>query len=237
MKRSMVLALAAAAVSLASTAHAAPALIDQVTAFATACDDTQGGEKEIASKAQAAKLPALSKADLGKIAPIALTEAGPAGYKADAQAQALKPDVTRGWWLDAGHTGQVVYQEGSGQGKKWKSCKVIAHAPDTSVVLKSLLALHPRKSSPDAWSSLDGKTLVVFGQPLSGPQDPAAGGDVRVDLDASLPFPDMTFILVPQDPKYAPHTPHPIAVTQAELDASTAKSGVITYTRRTAVGG
>jgi hypothetical protein len=237
MKRSMVLALAAAAVSLAGAAHAAPALTDQVTTFATACDDTQGGEKEIASKAQAAKLAVLGKADLGKIAPIALTEAGPAGYKPDAQTQTLKSDVTRGWWLDAGHTGQVVYQEGSGQGKKWKSCKVIAHAPDASVVLKPLLALHPRKSSPDAWSSLDGKTLVVFGQPLNGPQDPAAGGDVRVDLDASLPFPDMTFILVPQDPKYAPHTPHPIAVTQAELDAGTAKSGVITYTRRTAIDG
>ena len=59
---------------------------------------------------------------------------------------------------------------------------------------------------------------------------------VRVDLDAGLPFPDMTFILVPQDPKYAPHTPHPIAVTQAELDAGTSKAGVVTYTRRTPVG-
>jgi hypothetical protein len=238
MTRAMILTLTVAMCALVGAAHSAVAAVtDQVTAFATACDDTQAGEKEIAAKAQTAKLTALSKADAAKVTPITLTEAGPAGYKSDAKTQALKSDVTRGWWLDAAHTGQVVYQEGSDQGKTWKSCKVVVHAPDTSVVLKPLLALHPRKSSPDAWSSLDGKTLVVFGQPLSGPADPAAGGDVRVDLDASLPFPDMTFILAPQDPKYAPHTPHPIAVTQAELDAGTAKAGVVTYTRRTPIGG
>lgn len=236
MKRFAVLALAPAALmaAQASTA-AAQSLTDRVTAFASACDDKAAGAKEMASKAQAAKLAAMSKADLAKVAPITLTQPGPAGYDPDSQKLALSSDVTEGWWLDSAHTGQVIYQEGSGNGGKWRQCKVIARAPNASPILNALVALHPRKN-PDAWTDYTGKTMVVFGQPLTGPQDPKGGGDIRVDLNTIVPFPDMTFIITPKDPQYEPHTPHPIAVTQAEIDAGMAKPGTVTYIQRWKVG-
>ena len=235
MKRVMVLAIMAA-VAAGTTAQSAPAavpLAEQMTAFAGACDNLAVRLPDLTTRAKAAGLTAWAKKDLAKVAPIVVPAPAVAGQDAPGEATKLKSDVVQAWWLDAGHTASLVYQEATQapSGQRWRSCVVSGQAPDASAVIKAILTLNT-KPSPDSNTDLTGKTVAITFASASGTQ----AGALMAQFDTSLPFPDMTFILVKQDPHYAQHTPHPIAVTEAELYQASARPGIVAFKRESPVG-
>lgn len=236
MKRSIVLVLVSMAggVAAAHGAGAAPPPVsgDGLAPFVAACDDLSQRAADIAAKARDAKLAAWTKKDLAKAAPIQASDKP----DPEAAAMALKSDVAQAWWLDGGHTASLIYQEANGPGgQRWRSCVVTAHVADAAGALKTLLAPQMKLGSPDAFTDLPGKKLAITFAMGKGAPAGSRPGALMAEFDKPLPFPDMTFVLMKQDPQWAPHTPHPIAVTEAELYQAAAQPGTVAFRRESPV--
>jgi hypothetical protein len=227
MKRLMVLAMALGVAAPALAAETAPAstLPDRMAAFTHDCNDLGIDGAALETKAKAAKLTARTKAELARAAPIQVPT--------DAEPMKLKSDLVKGWWLDGAKSASLTYQEAkAADGKSWRSCVLSARAPDASVMLKAMLAVEA-KPNPEAWTNREGQLVVITFD--KGAVKDATPGSLMAQVEKSVPFPDMNFQVFKKDPQWAPHTPHPISVTEAELFAATAQPGTVAFKRESPV--
>ncbi|MDQ0463699.1 hypothetical protein QO010_001470 [Caulobacter ginsengisoli] len=221
-----------------------------LAALMKACNDLSRRAPDIEKLAQAQSLTAWTPEEMAAVEPITVVEPLRKDRdkpQPDLPTRALRSDTVRAWWLDAGHSQSLVYQEadqpqmGGGDlifisARRWRSCQIAGQIGDARPLVATIYDLDA-DPLPGLFQESRSLSMSVSSETLPGTSDWFdMGANLFLYFDTMLALPGITsesFYLAVSD-RDEPDPDSPVLrVSKATLFKAIARPARFVFSRET----